>query len=283
MKNQDEFYLTLLSNSSMGYYPNNTTTKFTTQLPKRIRLVGEWVVGIAEIQYPCSFLAVTDLDNLIYYRTPSAAVADNNDGDIETLLKAARIAFKDPKAEYYHREGGWTVVRISAGNYESVEDIVTAINQHSKLEKLLSFQYSKVTKRLSLSIKALLSVLGFSQRLALQLGYKPDVNLVTHPTPAHPANIWVGLPSQMFVYCDLVEPQVVGDILSSLMRVVNVTADNYNYGTHKDVIFSPPHYIPIMRREFENLEIDIRTDSGELMPFEFGTLSLKLHFKKIRE
>lgn len=279
MKNGDEFYLTLLSNSSIVYYPNNTTTKFTTQLPRRFTLIGDWSVGIAEIQYPCSFLSVAESDNLIYYRPPKPEKVEG-DQDIEIVLKDAHRYFNDSNQEVYN-SGGWCVVRIATGNYERIEDIIKAINKHKILGKIVKFEYNKASKKVSLSIEPSVTALGCSQRLALQLGYKPHANLVQNPTPSHPANIWVGIPSQMFVYCDLVEPQAVGDVLSPLMRIVNITADNYNYGSHKDVIFSPPHYIPVMRREFENVEIDIRTDSGELMPFEFGTLSLKLHFKKI--
>ena len=46
-----DFYLTLPSNSSMDYFPDNTMTRYTTKLPKRIQLEGDWEVGLAEIQY----------------------------------------------------------------------------------------------------------------------------------------------------------------------------------------------------------------------------------------
>lgn len=275
---ENEFYLTLLSNSSMKYFSNNTTTKFITQLHKRIRLSGNWVVGIAEIQYPCSFLAVSAADNLIYYRTTPP---DPEEKSIEELLNTASKYFNDDDEQVLYKNNDWNVLRIPAGNYESINGIIATINTHELLKKLLKFSYNKLTKRVSLTLNTELPVMGLSQRLALQLGYKPGVNIALNKVPAHPANIWVGLPSQMFIYCDIVEPQLVGDVLSPLVRIVNVTADNYNYGSHKDVIFSPTHYIPVMRKEFENLEIDIRTETGAPMPFEFGTLSLKLHFKKV--
>ena len=46
------FYLTLPSNSSMTYYPNNTLTNFVTRLPKLFDLKGQWEVGLVEIHYP---------------------------------------------------------------------------------------------------------------------------------------------------------------------------------------------------------------------------------------
>jgi hypothetical protein len=52
------FYLTLPSNSSMNYCPNNTLTHYTTKLPKITDLDGAWKIGLAEIQYPHSWYSV---------------------------------------------------------------------------------------------------------------------------------------------------------------------------------------------------------------------------------
>jgi hypothetical protein len=52
------FYLTLPSNSSMNYYPNNTLTHYTTKLQKITDLDGAWRIGLAEIQYPHSWYSV---------------------------------------------------------------------------------------------------------------------------------------------------------------------------------------------------------------------------------
>ena len=41
----EEFYVTLPSNSSGAYYPDNTLSDFTTKLFKPIDLTGEWEVA----------------------------------------------------------------------------------------------------------------------------------------------------------------------------------------------------------------------------------------------
>ena len=46
----DQFYLTLPSNSSFTNYPKNTLAEYTTQLPRPIQLDGEWEVALVEIQ-----------------------------------------------------------------------------------------------------------------------------------------------------------------------------------------------------------------------------------------
>ena len=48
MDNPDEFYMVLPSNV-MGYFDDNTTTCFTTYLQRKMKLHGEWLVGLAEM------------------------------------------------------------------------------------------------------------------------------------------------------------------------------------------------------------------------------------------
>ncbi len=52
MNPDTEFQLTLPSNSSVEYYPNNKATDFTTKLQTSISLEGEWEAALIDIQYP---------------------------------------------------------------------------------------------------------------------------------------------------------------------------------------------------------------------------------------
>lgn len=52
MLKENEFFVTVFSNSSQDYYPDNTISKFTTRLPRPIKLDGNYKVGLIEIQYP---------------------------------------------------------------------------------------------------------------------------------------------------------------------------------------------------------------------------------------
>ena len=45
----NRFYMTLPSNSSMQYYPDNTAARYTTKLTSPIELEGDWEVGLVEI------------------------------------------------------------------------------------------------------------------------------------------------------------------------------------------------------------------------------------------
>jgi hypothetical protein len=56
------FYITLPSDSSANYYPDNTIARFVTKLPERIRLEGEYEMGLAEIIYPHTWYNVDNED-----------------------------------------------------------------------------------------------------------------------------------------------------------------------------------------------------------------------------
>ena len=81
------------------------------------------------------------------------------------------------------------------------------------------------------------------------------------------------------VYCDLVEPRVVGDVLVPLLRIVPVK------GSHGDTVsksYENVHYVPLSRKTFQTVEIDIRDHAGDIVPFERGTLNVTLHFRRRR-
>lgn len=76
----NNFYLTLMSNSSLNFYEENTTSSFTVHLPTEIQLTGAWAVGVAELHYPYNFFNVTEGENKItidYNATPDADTEEN--------------------------------------------------------------------------------------------------------------------------------------------------------------------------------------------------------------
>ncbi|KAG8239543.1 hypothetical protein J437_LFUL019262 [Ladona fulva] len=111
----------------------------------------------------------------------------------------------------------------------------------------------------------------FSPKLALQLGFDPKLKISVGSVSNHPANLFLGFPHQILIYCDIVEQQFIGDTCAPLLRMVNMETRKYVYGSQKLISFDSPHYVPLMRREFDNIEIDLRDDAGNRIPFEFGT------------
>ena len=84
----------------------------------------------------------------------------------------------------------------------------------------------------------------------------------------------------MYVYCDIAAHTAVGDTKAPLLRVCNVT------GKHGDIVritYSHPHYVPLARRDFDTIEININNELGHSIPFEFGKSVVTLHFRRRHE
>ena len=278
---ENDFYLTLLSNSSMKYFPNNTTTNFTTKLPKSLKLDGHWTMSLVEFQYPCSMLTVQEGENII----------DTSDIHVKLLKGDSEsgviVSYDHEEAMTNRRK-----YTIPATNYDSISDIIKALNSIEFLKGKVVFKCDPNTNIVSmtplpfnldsaLTNSSELKSLKLSTKLSLQLGYEPNQDLCTSHLAKHPANIQLGLPAQFFIYCDISTPQIVGDIMAPLLRVVSLDASKYTYGSNKMITFSPAYYMPVMRREFDTIEIDIRGETANPIPFEFGTTCIKLHFKRI--
>ena len=241
------FYVTLPSDSSTKYFPGNKVSHFFTRLPTPIELRGEWEVGLVEFIYPHTWYNVNHSNNLIGF--------DLNDKKIIGR-------------------------RIPPGFYETVPDILKAISIKD-LENKIYFSYNSTTKRVSINVKNKAKVI-LHNGLAQMLGFDPceiesfDNNIeqtLVSPYVVDPCAHY----RVLMVYSDIVEPQVIGDILAPLLRIVNVTG---NDGEVVCVKYDRPHYLPVSRKSFDCLEIVIRNHLGELMPFERGRSYVKLHFRQ---
>jgi hypothetical protein len=80
----------------------------------------------------------------------------------------------------------------------------------------------------------------------------------------------------MFVYCNVLEHVPVGDTKAPILRIVPVSRK------HGDIVhntYEKPLYVPLQQKNFDSIEIDIRTDAGTPVPFEYGKVLVTLHFR----
>ncbi|GFW07193.1 uncharacterized protein TNCV_3693871 [Trichonephila clavipes] len=143
------------------------------------------------------------------------------------------------------------------------------------------FNYNPVTKRVRVTVKNKAKVI-FEDGLAQVLGFNPckiqssdssKEHMIESPFVADPwANYRV-----LLLYSDIVEPQIIGDVLAPLLRIVNVTGHD---GEIVCVKYDRPHYLHVSRKQIDTLEIVIRSHPGELIPFERGRSYMKLHFRQ---
>lgn len=237
-----QFYITLPSNASMDIFPNNTLAEFKVKLPNHMNLDGDWEVGLASITFPRTWFTIRAKDCRVYY----------DDGS-----------------------GFFSVLIIPEGYYNDIAGIVTAIN--AALTKLggkgINLKLDKMTQKVTATV-AKGKKLSFENYLGVLLGFGNDKTT----TGSYVSDINVGMQS-LFIYLNIVEPQVVGDILAPLLRTVPAQ------GKMNEVItlnYENPQYVPVTTKDFETLEVLITSDTGEKIPFERGRVVLTLNLRPRR-
>lgn len=267
---KDEFYIVLPSNSSMEYYPDNTTTRYTTHLPQSVSLHGRWAVALVELHIPMTILHVPPEgeQNFINFVTNA----------IQPSVSGSGTDFQKDRA------------CVPAGVYHSIYSLVESINEISCVAGHLRFSCTRnghvTVKRICAACEDLEHSFYFSHLLNKILGFDHSGSITLQPkstyTGERPASLVNGIPSMLFVYSDICEPYITGDVQTPLLRVVSSqVSDNYNYGSMKIKTFSPPRFVPLLRTNFQTITIDIRDEFGEPIPFERGTLTVTLQFKSI--
>ncbi len=238
------FYVTLPSNSSMEFFPNNSLTNYITKLKRNIKLEGEYEVALVELMYP---------QNWKYKR----------DGN---------IIFKESKRI--------ETFKVKFSNYDTIENLIVAINEFA-VKKTLPLQCTFVELKVTFQITSAL-VIEFTDGINDELGIK-YTKMSTGTDPAtfngQISQNYIKSISSLYVYTDIIDYQYVGDTFAPLLRIVGVNENFENHGKYIDQIFTSPHYIPLSRYSIDTVEINIRDDTGEAIHFESGKVLVKLHFR----
>jgi hypothetical protein len=115
-----------------------------------------------------------------------------------------------------------------------------------------------------------------SAQLAYIMGFSHPILTKTTEAPFVPD--MKGGVSSFFIYSPgLIEPVIMGDVTVPVLRIVNIRglADE-----NVEETYMPIQYHKLLVKEISEITIQIRTPSGALMPFQYGTCTLTLHFKK---
>lgn len=264
---EESFFITLMSNSSTKIYSDNKTSSFTVLLPQKVTLNGKWVVALAEIHYNYNFFNITEGNNKIYMKifAHAAKNIENENTIVKQMCK---------------------VYSILPGYYSNMGDIIKIINETvtdvtGENKEILSF--NKLNNRTNICVDDLnskIAEISFSERLSMQLGFAPGDNIMHLRVSPYCANINLGIPDQMLIYTDIIEPSYVGHEMAYILKIVNTQPKSLTFGDACYKEFHKMHYTPVQKREFESISVDIRDYSGKFMPFLHGVLTVKLHFKK---
>ena len=245
--NGSHFYLTLPSNASIDIFPNNKSSTYRVKLPQPIDLNGEWEVGLYSITYPNTWYTLKrGFDTHIYHADQSG------------LFSTAFIAY---------------------GYYNTMQDIVEASNNALRTEGVgknnIDLTYNDLTGKVLVRVEGGYQ-LGLTGRMSIILGFGgKDTKITTTTLSPYVADLFPV--STIYVYCDIVQPQIVGDTNAQLLRSIPVR------GKSGDIItetFSNVQYVPIQTKSFQDIEIVLRTDTGDPVSFERGKVVITLHLRQ---
>jgi hypothetical protein len=260
---RDHFYVSLPCNSSLNYFPANTITHYTTKLATPIRLdtAEDWEVGLAEFQYPHTWNNINASNNVFHINIP---VSDERDSQGVIPMS-------------------WQTCIIPVNYYKDVKKLIEKINTEifKKMEIVIQdnnfrLRYDESTKKVSFDIPEHRVIL-LTKPLSYMLGYHQDrIAINSSTTTPFQADLH-GYYHDMYIYSDVLQYQLVGDASTPLLRAI-ATEGEEESTIRKS--FENVHYFPVSRTTFDSIEIDIRTDTGDPIPFEKGRVDAVLHFQR---
>ena len=290
MANSSDFYIHLPSNS----HENNFTGNFTVRLAENISLDGDWELALTSIIYPYTWTnlpSTVDKHDIVStsihvaLRSGQIIYPDIEEGQYSTLddlLLAIRWAFRKTVDSYRlinpEEQDNSEIENFQFPGTVVLKDLIQiSINP---ISHLFSIKWD-LTK---------IAGIAFSRELAYILGFKSHVFGSTYSKPKSEIGRWhvenASYPPNLkadrnvlYIYCDLLLPQLVGNSLAPLLSIVHTEGA---YGNSVEKNFIHPQYIPLLIKQFSTIHIDIKDERGRYIKFTTGKSILTLHFRRKR-
>jgi hypothetical protein len=275
----NSFYITLLSDSSMNMFPNNTQSAFRTKLIKPISIQKEdWEVALVEIIHPVEMYNISEAESRFQIVSTRPEVIN--------ILKDIKVP-----CEITRKNDNSIPICIQPGSYISAKHLVSEIDAAiektvgealKKVHIYLNLEYSNTAKRVKFSkISKDGAGIRFHPNLLLKLGGRPEKMFgevyVNDKQPfTYDVDLYAGF-NHLFVYSDIADFTMLGDIEAPILRVI---PNEQSEAIHVHKEFLNLHYVPIAKSYFDDININIRGSTGELVHFAGGKSMVKLHFKR---
>jgi len=307
MNTETEFQLTLPSNASITFSPDNKPANYTTTLPSPISLEGEWEVALIDIQYPHNWMNIPkDIYLIILIET------SNKDKGFRTTLSTVLFNYKSKyEGECTElRKQLWgnkkvddnevllLFARLPKGYYANVGDLISTLNEEiqdsinglpgfaakreeTKEVKLL-YRYNQIERRVQgyqTGMVALPEIICLDKQVK---------SLLEQANPTLPdkkqiltrEKLLLNTIPSIYIYSDIIKYQYVGDVKVPLLGVLPVQGVD---GDQQYWSFNPPYYIPVSMSTLSSVNIHLADDKGDEIPFfGDGKVVSRLHFRRVR-
>ena len=246
---ETNFYIALPSDSSTKYFPENTLSGYTTNLPREIVLNGNWECGVSEVQYPLSFFNVSeDMSLSKVYSSIRQQTLRFSPGFYTTndVVKKINVLISKDRGEI-KIDSHSGKIRITTGTYP--------LHMSPALYAFLGRDFEPKSEN------------GIFEKSTTYKGLRVIDTRQSFNT--------------LFIYCDTLAPRIVGDTNSSLLVTLPNGGKRVLFGDTVTTRFTKIMYYPVAKRRFHTIRIDVRTDVCAPAKFEGGKVFVELHFGKV--
>lgn len=303
-----EFTLNLVSNASMETFPGNKLSSFTTLLPQPFNLTGEWQVALVEISWPAMVRNVIDgqieVSKILdtpqppNVQSPKRSSSGLVSRSLPRVFRSSTIQFTPPETR-----------QIKSGCYPSIDSIMKAIvksaddhirietptyNKNTEASRLpsiswkvdcatqeLRIKYVGNLERHGLVIKAkshdLKNILGTTTLIDCQNGDAKRSLDTTNDgyTIVKQSGHWPidlnGGSHTMFLYCDLVQNETLGDVQTALLRSIPLDSlSNSSQEQRREVnhrSFANLQWKRVYKSQFQSITLTLANEIGQKIPF----------------
>jgi len=303
-----EFFITLPSNASTHVF-NNKTSSYTTKLCQPLHLTGDWAVGLSNVSIPWSFYNIQKGEEIIifikgkkkevvYNAKLLAGYYDSITNIINTITNSFRQLREGEQNDLLSKlldEVGITQTKVDDMEHYQNDPQIDPREKGDEGDMVFNFRYNARRNQFYLRYRRQRNkeyVIGMTPGLQNILGYTMDSHiqkLAIHHFPSAEekdplfktvsgkfiTNLEHTIPSEINVCLDLVKDH---PMIGKLLRKISV--HEYQYGKLKSLVFDRPHYVKVEKKYFDTLHVDLKDEHGQNLPFQFGTSSITLHFKR---
>jgi hypothetical protein len=225
----------------------------------------------------------------------------------------ALVPWEDSRWQHYMTKGKSILrcnlyrIRFRAGAYTQPMALIKEINEGlerclkevwkklgnpreiSNMKLVYYPDYDRVMYQLSgPSLRTTPLAIRFPRTLAYKLGMDGDKLMIPNEIDTkwinvnylgnHTVDLYENLKS-MYVYCDIVDPQIVGSNELKLLRVVPFSSQGED---RHQARWEPirAEYLKLSKKYFDTIDLHIMTSLGNPMGFLNGRSLVKLHFRK---
>jgi hypothetical protein len=287
MNTRNSFYIQLASNvRHKDLNQSNRVAKFKTILAEKLTLTDDWEVGLAEVSFTYSWYNIYEnhsigvIDSSSRIQLGTDPIFKGYFNSVEELVKEINNKLENSFYGQYH-----SLPQLSYNKYLNRVVIKTGITQEGPKKRRL-FPICDESLQVLLGIREITNFplannletpempTCFANRYVGQVKIEPP-NIITCKYPVLLNSEF----TSVYVYTNIIEPVLIGDTFAKLLRQCEIP-NHSEFGDQCVVKYDNLYYFSLCAQEFESIEIELRLDTGDLVPFDFGRSAITLHFRK---